>query len=129
MYAGPIAGICRMARAHVLTDQELMQWRRLSVEHMFHYACCDFCVCPKFHDFQHLPQHILMAGVPRTYWVYSDEAKKQAGKDLVEQRVERTLHAPAGHAQASVAAGAGVLLKTRCPGVDGVGFGLLRKVK
>ena len=77
-----LAAICAFAKQEVLTDEELTQWRRLSVEHMFHYACAGFPAYPKFHYFQHMPQHILRGGVPRTYWVYSDEAKNRQVKGL-----------------------------------------------
>ena len=77
-----VAAICTLARQDLLTEQDLMTWRRLSAEHMFHYACCGYKVVPKFHYLQHLPQQILRSGVPRTYWVYSDEAKSKQVKGL-----------------------------------------------
>jgi hypothetical protein len=77
-----LAAMCALAKQDALTEDELLEWRRLSVAHMFHYACCGFPVYPKFHYLQHLPQHILRGGVPRTYWVYSDEAKNKQVKGL-----------------------------------------------
>jgi hypothetical protein len=77
-----LAAFCSLSKQDCLTEDELTQWRQLSVEHMFYYACCGFPVYPKFHYFQHLPQHILQGGVPRTYWVYSDEAKNRHVKGL-----------------------------------------------
>ena len=77
-----LAAICALARQDVLTEQELMAWRRFSVEHLFYYACCGYKFVPKFHFLQHLPQHILRSGVPRTFWVYSDEAKNKQVKGL-----------------------------------------------
>jgi hypothetical protein len=41
-----------------------------------------FKVVPKFYYFQHLPRHILRGGVPRTYWVYSNESKNRQIKQL-----------------------------------------------
>lgn len=52
------------------------------MEHIFHYACCGFDVVLNFHYAQHLPRHILRGGVPRTYWVYSDESKNRQVKGL-----------------------------------------------
>ena len=62
--------------------KELMLWRQKAVEHMFHYSGTGFHVVPKFHLFQHMPLHITRAGVPRTYWVYSDETKNRQVKGL-----------------------------------------------
>ena len=59
-----------------------MLWRQKAVEHMFHYSGTGFHVVPKFHLFQHMPLHITRAGVPRTYWVYSDETKNRQVKGL-----------------------------------------------
>ena len=56
--------------------------RPKAVEHMFHYACTGFHVVPKSHLLQHLPQHIRRSGVPRTFWVYSDESKNKQVKGL-----------------------------------------------
>jgi len=77
-----IASIARLSRQDVLTEGDVTAWRRLSVEHMFHYACCQWPVYPKFRLFQHMPHFILRCGVPRTYWVYSDEAKNKQVKNL-----------------------------------------------
>ena len=78
-----LATICSMAKQEALTEDELLQWRRLSVEHTFHYACCNYRAYPKFHYLQHFPQHIPRGGVPRTYWVYySDESKNKQVKGL-----------------------------------------------
>ena len=49
---------------------------------MFYYVCCWYRVYPKFHYLQHVPHHILKGGVPRTYWVYSDESKNRQVKTL-----------------------------------------------
>ena len=77
-----MAAICSLAKQDMLTEQDLMAWRRLFAEHMFHYACCGYKVVPKFHYAQHFPQHILLSGVPSTFWVYSDEAKSKQVKGL-----------------------------------------------
>jgi hypothetical protein len=77
-----LARICALAKQEALTHEELTCWRRLSSEHMFYYACSGFPAYPKYHYLQHFPQHILRGGVPRTYWVYSDEAKNKEVKGL-----------------------------------------------
>ena len=74
--------ICAFSRQDKLTEAELMLWRRKAVEHIFHYAATGFHVVPKFHLSQHMPQHIIMAGAPRTFWVYSDESKNGQVKYL-----------------------------------------------
>ena len=79
---GSLGVICAFSRQDKLTEAELMLWRRKAVEHIFHYAATGFHVVPKFHLFQHMPQHIIMAGVPRTFWVYSDESKNGQVKYL-----------------------------------------------
>ena len=71
-----------LSRQDALSEEDLMLWRRKAVEHMFHYVCAGFKVVPKFHLLQHLPQHIRRAGVPRTFWVYSDENKNRQVKGL-----------------------------------------------
>ena len=77
-----LAAICALSRKDCLTHEDVMQWRKLQAEHMYHYACCGFADYPKFHYFQHLPQHILAGGVPSTFWVYPDEAKNREVKQM-----------------------------------------------
>ena len=77
-----LATICHMAKQEKLTRDELTHWRQLAAEHMYHYASAGFSVKPKFHYFQHFPQHVERGGVPRTYWVYSDESKNKEVKGL-----------------------------------------------
>ncbi len=64
------------------SKDDLLQWRRLAAEHMFHYASAGFDPKPKIHYCQHLPQHVERCGVPRTFWVYSDESKNREIKNL-----------------------------------------------
>ena len=79
-----LASMCSLARQHTITKDELLKWRRLAAEHMFHYVSCGFRAYPKNHYMQHLPQHIERGGTPRVYWVYSDEAKNKEVKGLWE---------------------------------------------
>ncbi len=74
--------IFEMAKKESLTKDELMLWRRLSAEHMYHYVSAGFDAEPKFHYFQPFPQHVERGWCPRTYWVYSDEAKNKEVKGL-----------------------------------------------
>ncbi len=75
-----LASLSRLARQDTLAEEDLTVWRRLSVEYMFHYACCGWPVVPKFHLLQHFPHFIQRSGVPRAYWVYSDETKNRQSR-------------------------------------------------
>ena len=79
-----LASLSRLAKQDTLTEEDLTVWRRLAVEHMFHYACCGWPVVPEFHLLQHFPHFIQRSGVPRAYWVYSDETKNRQVKGLWE---------------------------------------------
>ena len=50
--------------------------------HMYHYAHCGFGVYPKFHYFMHMPEQVERGGVPRNFWVYSDESKNREVKQI-----------------------------------------------
>ena len=67
-----------------LSDSELSQWRWASAVHMYYYVSCGYRVYPKHHYFMHLPEHVWRSGVPRSFWVYSDEAKNSQFKNLFE---------------------------------------------
>ena len=70
-----VAQICDLASRRELTRQDLYNWRVSQALHMFDYARCGFHVTPKFHYSMHLPAQIERGGVPRVFWVYSDEGK------------------------------------------------------
>jgi hypothetical protein len=70
-----MSAICDLGKRDILTRSDLVHWRRLAAEHMFHYASAGFDAKPKFYYCQHLPQHVERGGVPRNFWVYSDESK------------------------------------------------------
>lgn len=72
---GYASKICSLASQREITSDELMSWRAWQALHMFHYASCGFRVYPKFHYALHLPAQVERSGVPRTFWVYSDEGK------------------------------------------------------
>ena len=70
-----LADIYDLARKRELTEAEVDNWRWSAAMHMFYYVMCDWHVVPKHHYFLHLPEQILQSGVPRSFWVYSDESK------------------------------------------------------
>ena len=62
-----LSGICELGKRDILTRDDLVRWRRLAAEHMFHYASAGFDAKPKFHYSQHLPQQVERGGVPRSF--------------------------------------------------------------
>ena len=71
-----------LASQRELNQQELMHWRWLAAAHMYYYAHCGFRVYPEFHFVLHLPEQVEQSGVPRSFWVYSDESKNAQVKRI-----------------------------------------------
>ena len=65
-----------------LTRDDMNKWRLSAAIHMYHYAHCGFPVYPKFHYFMHMPEQVERGGVPRNFWVYSDESKNGEVKKI-----------------------------------------------
>ena len=76
--------LCRLGSRRSLTAQDLAEWRAKAAFHMFYYAACGFRVYPKHHYFLHFPMIIERSGVPRGFWVYSDESKNRQIKLLFQ---------------------------------------------
>ena len=76
--------ICTMASKKELARQDFLDWRCWQSLHMWHYVECGFRVYPKFHYAMHLPQQVERGGVPRTFWVYSDESKNAQIRTVFE---------------------------------------------
>ena len=74
--------MCSMASQRELTSRDLSQWRWTAAVHMYHYAHCGFAVYPKFHYAMHMPEQVERGGVPRIFWVYSDESKNREVKQI-----------------------------------------------
>ena len=65
-----------------MSKSELASWRLKAAFHMYFYTACGFRVYPKHHYFLHFPMIIQRSGVPRSFWVYSDESKNRQIKQL-----------------------------------------------
>ena len=71
-----LSKICEMSQKTELSGEELMNWRLWSAYHMYFFTRCEFHVYPKHHWFMYFPAQIERTGVPRGFWVYSEESKK-----------------------------------------------------
>jgi hypothetical protein len=49
---------------------------------MFYYVSCGFHVVPKHHYFMHMPEHVTRGGLPKSFWVYSEESKNTEAKRM-----------------------------------------------
>lgn len=76
--------ICDLASRRELTKQDMLDWRAWQALHMWHYIQCGFRIYPKFHYAMHLPSQVERGGVPRVFWVYSDEGKNAQIRTVFE---------------------------------------------
>ena len=79
-----LCDIYELANKTELTDEELTQWRWKASLFLYHYVSCGFRVYPKFHYSFHMPEQIARSGVPRSFWVYSDESKNYQLKKIYQ---------------------------------------------
>ena len=76
-----LAALCKLSKQiTILSQEELMEWRRVSAQHMFDCAGC------RFRDYPALlatpsPTHCYRR-VPRPCWEYSDESKSREVKSM-----------------------------------------------
>ena len=77
-----LSEIFRISDQAELTEEGLMQWRRLAANFVYHHIAAGCRVYPKFHFFMHMPQQVRQSGVSRSFWCYTEESKNRDVKRL-----------------------------------------------
>ena len=65
-----------------LSEDGVMEWRRLNATFMYHHIFAGWRVYPKFHFFMHMPQQVRQSGVARSFWCYAEETKNKDVKRI-----------------------------------------------
>ena len=78
--------VCAISKSHMFkcmgTGVSSVSLMETSWPSRYFYARCGFHIYPKHHYFMHFPEQIEKSGVPRVFWVYSDESKNSHLKRL-----------------------------------------------